>query len=130
MKSVIVATSMGGVEIGRQIGARNKQLGRTWTADPADSDVGALRVRLVEDDSQGPMVVLQERQSQALETPYLTPGPGTGGSGYFVGQGLSASKEEFASGSSQDVPLVAMYTVKRKPLPRVHVDPVEDTWDD
>ncbi len=134
MKSVIVATSMGGVEIGRQIGARNKQVGKRWNADPADSDVGALRVRLIEDDNQGPMVVLEEDRLQRLETPavttpYSTLAPGAGG--YFVGQGLSSSKEEFArGGSSQDVPLVTMSTVKRKPVARVNVEQVDDTWDD
>jgi hypothetical protein len=105
---------MGGVGIASQIAARNLQLGKRWNADPGDHDVGRLRVRLVEDDNRGPMVVLH---TLGLETPAAAMTPEDGA-------GLSSSGEEFA----RSVPLVTLdRTTRRKPVARLSANQ-RDTW--
>ena len=115
IKSVIVASSMGGVGIASQIAARNLQPGKRWNADPGDHDVGRLHVQLVEDDNQGPMIVLH---TLGLETPVAATTLGGGGGG------PSSSSEEFA----MSVPLVTLdRTTRRKPVAPLSVND-RDTW--
>ena len=120
VKSVVVASSMGGVGIASQIAARNLQLGKRWNADPGDHDVGRLRVRLVEDDDWGPMIVLH---TLGLKTPAAATMPGGGDDG----GGLSSSDGEFA----RSVPLVPLVSLdratRRKPVAPLSVDQ-SDTW--
>jgi hypothetical protein len=105
---------MGGVGIANQITARNLQLGKRWNADPRDHDVGRLRVRLVEDDNRGPMVVLH---TLGLETPAAATTLGGGG--------LSSSGE-FAS-----VPLVTLdRTTRRKPVARLSLNHRDTGWNE
>jgi hypothetical protein len=121
VKSVIAASSMGGVGIANQITARNLQLGKRWNADPRDHDVGRLRVRLVEDDNRGPMVVLH---TLGLETPAAATTLG-GGGGSSSG-GLSSSGEEFAS-----MPLVTLdRATRRKPVARLSLNHRDTGWNE
>ena len=116
VKSVIAASSMGGVGIANQITARNLQLGKRWNADPRDHDVGRLRVRLVEDENRGPMVVLH---TLGLETPAAATTLGGGGGGL-------SSSGEFAS-----VPLVTLdSTTRRKPVARLNLNHRDTGWNE
>jgi hypothetical protein len=118
LKSVVVASSMGGMEIASQIATRNLQLGKRWNADPGDHDVGRLRVRLVEDDNRGPMVVLH---TFGLEMPAAATMPVVVGGG-----GLSPFGGEFA----RSVPLEVLdRATRRKPVARLSVNQ-GDTWVD
>ena len=53
MKSVVVASSMGGPAIADRVVERNKQRGSRWIADPGDDDVGRVRVKLVDHHEKG-----------------------------------------------------------------------------
>jgi hypothetical protein len=114
---------MGGVGIANQITARNLQLGKRWNADPRDHDVGRLRVRLVEDDNRGPMVVLH---TLGLETPAAATTLGGGGGGGSSSGGPSSSGEEFAS-----MPLVTLdRATRRKPVARLSLNHRDTGWNE
>jgi hypothetical protein len=53
MKSVVVASSMGGPAIANRVVQKNRERGNSWIANPADDDVGTLRVKLVGHHEKG-----------------------------------------------------------------------------
>jgi hypothetical protein len=58
MKSVVVASSMGGPAIANRVVEKNKQRGTRWIADPGDDVVGKLRVKLVDHDEKGMTLIM------------------------------------------------------------------------
>jgi hypothetical protein len=58
MKSVVVASSMGGPAIANRVVQKNREWGNSWIANPADDDVGTLRVKLVGHHEKGMALIM------------------------------------------------------------------------
>jgi hypothetical protein len=58
MKSVVVASSIGGSAIANRMVEKDKQRGERWIADPGDGDVGKLRVKLVDHPEKGMALIM------------------------------------------------------------------------
>lgn len=61
LKSVVVASSMGGSAIANRVAEQNKQRGKRWIADSRDDDVGKLMVRLVDHHDKGMSLIMQDQ---------------------------------------------------------------------
>ena len=123
MKSVIVATSMGGPAVAEGVVTMNKQKGKRWNADRGGHDIGRLKVRLLEDLGLRPKISMEEKRMQTPVTPLVTTPHSaansmrSAGSNYSGGGGLSTfDADSMGRPVADDVPLMKLKMVRRKPL--------------